>query len=285
MLNAESNNFVYKAELEGIKAPLGVLLHLIRRDNIDIYDIPIAQITKEYLDYIDRMEQLEIEVAGEFFVLAATLMRIKVQLLLKRDDGEEDPREELVRNLLEYKKMVEMANNFKELEEERRRVYSRPIPAEEKSYRGEPILELNLFEIMRAFREIMVEFEAPDEAEIELESYTIEEKADLLLSRLEEKEQVTFGDLFKGSSSRLEVIVTFMALLELMKRLVVKSRQEGPFSEIWIYKAPPPSEDELEAHTEWWAESESRADAPDVPDIPDTTDVPDKPDTQPASEG
>ncbi|MCZ6766541.1 MAG: segregation/condensation protein A [bacterium] len=263
MLSAKSNNSVYKAEFEGIKAPLGVLLHLIRRDNIDIYDIPIARITKEYLGYLDRMEQLEIEIAGEFFVLAATLMRIKVQMLLKRDDGEEDPRDVLVRNLLEYKKMVEIARSFKELEEERRKIYIRPIPAEEKSYRGEPIFELNLFEIMRTFREIMVEFEATDEEEIEPESFTIEEKSDMLLSRLEEKEQVTFRDLFKGSSSRLEVIVTFMALLELMRRLVVKSRQEGPFGEIWIYKAPP-SDDELEAHSEWWAKPEATAGQPDV---------------------
>lgn len=263
MLSAKSNNSVYKAEFEGVKAPLGVLLHLIRRDNIDIYDIPIARITKEYLGYLDRMEHLEIELAGEFFVLAATLMRIKVQMLLKRDDGEEDPRDVLVRNLLEYKKMVEIARSFKELEEERRKIYIRPIPAEEKSYRGEPIFELNLFEIMRTFREIMIEFEATDEAEIEPESFTIEEKSDLLLLLLEEKEQITFGDLFKGSSSRLEVIVTFMALLELMKRLVVKSRQEGQFGEIWIYKAPP-SDDELDAHSEWWAKSENTPGQPDV---------------------
>ena len=98
---AESQAKVYRTALEGIKAPLGVLLYLIRRDNLDIYDIPISRITKEYLEYLDLMEELHIELAGEFFVLAATLMRIKAQMLLRKDESEEDPREGLVRSLLE----------------------------------------------------------------------------------------------------------------------------------------------------------------------------------------
>lgn len=234
----ESNARVYKAQLEGIRAPLGVLLYLIRRDNLDIYDIPIAKITADYLSYLDLMEELEIDLAGEFFVMAATLMRIKVQMLLRRDDEEEDPREELVRNLLEYKKMVEAARSFKELEEERMKVFQRPVPAEEKEFRGEPVLELNLFEVMRAFREIMSEFEASDVTELELETITIEEKIRLITSVLDERGQVTFTELFGQSSSRLEIIVTFVAVLELMKRLTIKCKQEGSFGEIWIYRGP-----------------------------------------------
>ncbi|UCG50611.1 MAG: segregation/condensation protein A [Candidatus Latescibacterota bacterium] len=224
----------YKAELEGIKAPLGVILYLIKRDNIDIYDIPIAKITKDYLEYLDLMEQLQIDLAGEFFVLAATLMRIKAQMLLRRDDDTEDPREELVRNLLEYKKMVEAARSFKKLEDERLRVFQRPVPQNEKELRAEPVLELSLYEIMKAFRQIMSEFETDEVSEIQPEEFTIEEKIDVILSLVAERRHVGFRELFRNIASRLEVVVTFIALLELLKRSAIRCRQEGAFGEIWI---------------------------------------------------
>ncbi|MEJ2720628.1 MAG: segregation/condensation protein A [bacterium] len=236
----------YKAELEGIKAPLGVILYLIKRDNLDIYDIPIAKITKDYLEYLDIMEQLHIDLAGEFFVLAATLMRIKAQMLLRRDDDVEDPREELVRNLLEYKKMVEAAKSFKELEDERLRVFKRPVPQNEKEFRAEPVFELSLYEIMKAFREIMAEFDAQDVREIEPEEFTLEEKLEAVRTLLAAQNQIAFRDLFAGSSSRLEVVVTFMAVLEMLKRSEIRCRQEKAFGEIWMYrvdKAPDDTED------------------------------------------
>jgi len=172
----------WTTELEGIRAPLGVILYLIRRDNLDIYDIPIAKITREYLDYLNLMD-----LAGEFFVLAATLMRIKVQMLLRKDDDtDEDPRQELVRSILEYKKMVEAAKNFRDLEDERARVFTRPVPQEEKdAVTGEVVLDLNLFQLMRAFQEVMTQFEGAEVREVELEAWTIEEKIDLVRSTLE----------------------------------------------------------------------------------------------------
>ncbi len=227
----------YKAELQGVKAPLGVILYLIKRDNLDVYDIPIAKITKDYLEYIDLMENMRIELAGEFFVLAATLMRLKVQMLLRRDDGAEDPRDELVRDLLEYRKMVEAARNFQSMEGERLRVFRRPVPQHEKEYRGEPVFELTMYEIMRAFREIAAEFDAEASAEIVPEGFTIEEKIEAILSSLTDEGPVRFRDLFRGLASRLEVIVTFIAMLELMKRLAIRVRQEQAFGEIWIYRA------------------------------------------------
>lgn len=241
----ETTGEKYKATLEGIKAPLGVILYLVKRDNLDIYDIPIARITKDYLEYLDLMEQHHIELAGDFFVLAATLMRIKAQMLLRRDDDEEDPREELVRNLLEYKRMVEAARNLKALEEERSKVFHRPVPQEEKEYRGEPVFELSMYEVMRAFREVIAEFQAESVSEIEPERFTIEEKIDAILKALSDGAQVRFRELFAGSSSRLEVIVTFMAMLELMKRLVIKVRQDGSFGEIWIYRSHEGIPDEI----------------------------------------
>jgi segregation and condensation protein A len=140
----------WTTELEGIRAPLGVILYLIRRDNLDIYDIPIAKITREYLDYLNLMEGMQIDLAGEFFVLAATLMRIKIQMLLRKDDDtDEDPRQELVQSILEYKKMVEAAKSFKDLEDERMRVFTRPVPQEEKdAVTGEVVIDLNLFQLM-----------------------------------------------------------------------------------------------------------------------------------------
>lgn len=228
----------WTTELEGIRAPLGVILYLIRRDNLDIYDIPIAKITREYLDYLNLMEGMQIELAGEFFVLAATLMRIKIQMLLRKDDDtDEDPRQELVQSILEYKKMAEAAKNFRDMEDERMRIFTRPVPQEEKdAVTGEVVIDLNLFQLMRAFQEVMTQFEGAEVREIELEAWTIEEKIDLVRASLEAREPAMFGDLFAGSRSRLEVIVTFMAILELLKHGQARVQQEGTFGSIWIYK-------------------------------------------------
>lgn len=227
----------YKTELEGIRAPLGVILYLIRRDKLDIYNIPIARITQEYMEYLDLMGRLEIELAGEFFVLAATLMRIKVQMLLRKDDdSEEDPRQELVRSLLEYKKMVEAAKSFKELEEDRRKIFTRPVPVEEKSYREEPVIDLSLYHLIKAFQEIMHQFESSDVREIELEEYTIEEKIIAILEALRQNNQVLFEDLFASGTSRMELIVTLIALLELIKHAQVRINQETGFGPIWLYR-------------------------------------------------
>jgi segregation and condensation protein A len=253
---SEPRPTTYTTQLEGIRAPLGVILYLIRRDNLDIYDIPIARITKEYLDYLDLMENMEIELAGEFFVLAATLMRIKAQMLLRRDDeSDEDPREGLVRSLLEYKKMVEAAKMFRELEDERTRVYRRPVPEVEKKYREEPTFDLSLFHLMKAFREVMVQAQAVEVREIELEEYTIEEKIEAVTGSLREREQVLFADLFEGMASRMELIVTFMAILELIKHGHVKVRQEGAFSSIWLYPGPNFGQS-LESVEDWFESTE-----------------------------
>lgn len=234
---AEERHNGYKTTLEGVRAPLGVILYLIRRDNLDIYDIPIARITKEYLEYIDLMEESRIELAGEFFVLAATLLRIKAQMLLRRDDDtEEDPREGLVKSLLEYKKMLEAARTFKELEEERQQIFTRPVPEQEKQFAGDPTIDLSLYQLMKAFREIMYNLDPVEVREIELEEFTIEEKIDAVTRLLQERDQLVFDELFEGTASRMELIVTLMALLELLKHAHVKVNQEAAFGSIWIYR-------------------------------------------------
>ena len=271
---AESRINGYKTELEGIRAPLGVILYLIRRDNLDIYDIPIARITREYIGYLDLMEQMEIELAGEFFVLAATLMRIKVRMLLRKDDDtEEDPRTDLVRSLIEYKKIVEAAKAFKELENERRNVFRRPVPEMEKSYREEPVIDLSLYQLMKAFQEIFYQFEASEVREIELEEYTIEEKIIVVLEALRQDNQVLFKDLFAGSASRMELIVTLMALLELIKHAQVKFSQESAFGQLWLYRGnnfgrPMGTEDDWEENDSVNAEGADRGEARETePDV------------------
>ncbi len=248
----------WTAELEGIRAPLGVILYLIRRDNLDIYDIPIAKITREYLDYLNLMEDMQIELAGEFFVLAATLMRIKIQMLLRKDDDtDEDPRQELVQSLLEYKKMAEAAKSFRDMEDERMRIFTRPVPQEEKdAVTGEVVIDLNMFQLMRAFQEVMTQFEGAEVREIELEKYTIEEKIDLVRATLDAREPAMFADLFSGTRSRLEVIVTFMAILELLKHGQARVQQEGTFGAIWIYKGDNFGRP-MESVTDWTAEAQA----------------------------
>jgi segregation and condensation protein A len=234
---ADARSDGYKTELEGVRAPLGVILYLIRRDSLDIHDIPVARITREYLEYLDLMEKMEIDLAGEFFVLAATLMRIKAQILLRKDDDtDEDPRTELVRSLIEYKKMVEAARNFKELEEERRNIFTRVVPDQEKSLREEPVIDLSLYHLMKAFQEIVHQFEASGVRDIELEEYTIEEKIIAVLEALRQQRQVEFQELFAVSTSRMELIVTLIGLLELIKHLQVKVAQESAFGAIWLYR-------------------------------------------------
>jgi len=230
-------HFQFTADLEGIRAPLGVILYLIRRDNLDIYDIPIAKITREYLEYLNAMEGMQIELAGDFFVLAATLMRIKVQMLLRKDDDtDEDPRQELVRSLLEYKKMVEAAKGLREMEEHRQHIFLRPAGLEDKSQMVEPELDLSLYHLMKAFQEVITQFEGAPVREVELESFTIEEKIDVVRTSLGAREPMLFTDLFSGSRSRLELIVTLMAVLELLKHGQARVEQEASFGPIWIYR-------------------------------------------------
>jgi segregation and condensation protein A len=227
----------FTTELEGLRAPLDVILYLIRRDNLDVYDIPIAKITREYLDYLNAMETMQIELAGDFFVLAATLMRIKVQMLLRKDDDtDEDPRQELVRSLLEYRKMVEAAKGLREIEEHRQHIFTRPITPDEKAVTVEPEMDLSLYQLMRAFQEVMTQFEGAPVREVELESYTIEEKIDVVRAALGAREPALFTDLFAESRSRLELIVTLMAILELLKHGQARVEQEASFGPIWVYR-------------------------------------------------
>jgi segregation and condensation protein A len=230
----------YQVRLSQFEGPLDLLLHLIRRDKIDIYDIPISHITEEYLAYIEIMQELELEVAGDFFVMAATLMRIKAQMLLPRrteiEGEEEDPRDELVRNLLEYKKFKEAALHFSEMEEDRRRVYTRPGAPVVSSDEPEQTIEVTVFDLFGAFKKVLAELKNQVTYRIERETVSLEERIGTVRGKLMERTEVLFTELFEGGFNRTEIIVTFLAILELVRlgELVARQMSNGP--DIWLYR-------------------------------------------------
>src|SRR5262249_13471102 len=157
-------------------------------------------------------------------------------LLRKDEDTDEDPRQELVRSLLEYKKMVEAARGLREMEEHRQHIFLRPAGLEDKSQMVEPELDLSLYHLMKAFQEVMTQFEGAPVGEVGWASFTIEEKIDVVRGSLGAREPMLFTDLFSGSRSRLELIVTLMAVLELLKHGQARVEQEASFGPIWIYR-------------------------------------------------
>jgi segregation and condensation protein A len=235
----------YVVKLEQFEGPLDLLLYLIQREEMDIYDIPIARITDQYLKHIERMEQLDLNLAGDFLVMAATLLRIKARLLLPvqrpGEEAGEDPRVELVQRLLEYKKFKAAARALEERESERLQTFTRPLDAalvESAREQGdEEIFEVNVPQLMRALQGVLGRFETVVTHEVALIHVSLEEKTEWLRQQLQAQGRLRFGALFEGARSRLEVIVTFMALLELIKARVLRAHQAESFSELWIFPA------------------------------------------------
>jgi segregation and condensation protein A len=230
----------YHVRLSQFEGPLDLLLHLIRRDKINIYDIPISHITREYLSFIEIMQELQLEVAGEFFVMAATLMRIKAQLLLPRHPGdeeeEEDPRDELVRNLLEYRKYKEAAEHFAEREADRRQVFTRAalIPNIDEDL-AQP-MEVTLFDLVEAFRKVLEDLKLQVSYTIRRDSITVEERIEAIRDMISKKSEVLFTELFQGGFDRMNVIVTFLSILELIRLGEIVARQMANDSDIWLYR-------------------------------------------------
>jgi segregation and condensation protein A len=234
----------YQIKLEIFEGPMDLLLHLIKKHELDIYSIPIALITQQYLEYIELMKSLDMEIAGDFLVMASTLTHIKSRMLLppaENPEGDEDgvdPRAELIRRLLEYKSFKEAAGSLENKEETWSRVYTRPaetgpeLPAE-----NEPLLfDFHLFDLLAALKDVMAR--VPDTSfEVTAEAVSITEKIAHILARLEAADSLLFADLFEGSTSKAQVIVTFLALLELIKTRVLKAFQIEQFGAIRIMKA------------------------------------------------
>lgn len=230
-----------KVSLAVFEGPLDLLLHLVRREELSIYDIPIARITDQYLQYLRQMTELDLEIASEFLVMAATLLQIKARMLLPRppksegEVGEEeaDPRQMLVEQLLEYKRYKEAADELSGLAAEEALRFSRPpvdIPA------AEPGLpdDLDLARLMSALRSLLAEAEPTPPPAIRRDSFTIRQRMDFVLARLSESGSVAFRSLFGLRFTRGEVVATFLAVLELVRNQLVAVRQTTRLGEIEI---------------------------------------------------
>ena len=226
-------------KLERFEGPLDLLLHLIKRDEIDIYDIPIAHITQQYLAYLDLMRSYDLEVAGEFLVMAATLMRIKAKMLLPlpgpgEPEDEGDPREELVQRLVEYRQFKEAAGTLKLREEERRQLYERGMLPGEEEAGPLPLAAATLFDLLDALNRVMLRVPAQTVYEVQGEIFGVEDKIAMIAQSVAEEGTVSFNALMLKCRARAEVIVTFIALLELVKLGHITVTQAEPFGDIQI---------------------------------------------------
>jgi len=239
----------YPVRLENFEGPLDLLLHLIKRHEVSIYDIPITTITKQYLEYIDLMTELNLDVAGEFLVMAATLIHIKSRLLLPRadpaqEDPEEDPREALVRRLLEHQKFKAAAELLHERETLRSAQWTRPDGpiAEIAGEAPEPEVEVDLFSLISAFRNVVERAKQRPKVYLPSEQIPIEDRIEQLMARLSETEACGFEDLFSDVESRAGLIVTFLAMLEMIRLKLVRVFQSGVVGPIRIYKRARPAD-------------------------------------------
>jgi segregation and condensation protein A len=235
----------YKIKLEVFEGPLDLLLYLIKKDEVNIYDIPIAQITDQYLEYLDMIKLLDLDVVGDFLVMAATLMQIKSKMLLPPDPSEqaleeEDPRDELVRRLLEYKKFKEAADDLRSKEMVRQDFFRR-TPDEEKikemkEEATEVYFEANLFDLISAFANALKNVPKDVFYEVMKEEFTVEQKIHDILHLFLHRSSILLTDLFAKARSKDEIIVTFMAILELIRLREVVAMQKGIFSEIEVIR-------------------------------------------------
>ena len=229
----------YKVRLGIFEGPLDLLLYLIKREELNIYDIPITRITTQYLEYLDLMEILDLEVAGELLLMAATLMQIKSKMLLPPDpageaEEEGDPRAELVRRLLEYKAFKEAAERLRGFEDKRRGVFTRFGVETEVDGGDSPFLEVSLFELLSAFSKILKNLPKVDSHEVVRDEFTVAEKVHELFHRLVKTSVLYFRELFDAAKNKMEVITIFLALLELIRLKEVTVSQPDRFGEMAI---------------------------------------------------
>lgn len=236
----------YKVKLEIFEGPLDLLLYLIKRDELDIYEISLERITRQYLEYLQAFKELNIDVAGEFVVMAANLIYLKSRSLLpvdqqppEEDAEEDDPRWDLIRQLIEYKKFKEAAAQLQVRQLEQERMFVRQ--AEGMPGAAMPALQLGevgIFQLINAFQNVIKRIEARENLqEIFGEHYTVSDKIDWIMRRVSDGVPLRFSELFATMASRVEIVVTFLALLELIRLRQVSATQASPFDEIEIAAA------------------------------------------------
>lgn len=236
----------YKVKLEVFEGPLDLLLYLIKKEEVDIYDIPIAKIAAQYLGYLNLMQLLDLKLAGEFLVMASTLMQIKSKMLLPleergpEEEEEEDPRAELVHRLLEYKKFKEAASRLEELEETRLKSFRRRATPEsfEAEDTEESYFEAGLFDLITAFSKVLKSIPKKEFLQIIQDEFTVEKKVHDLLHLLVIKPVIYFSKLLARAKNKAEIIATFLAILELIRVKEIVIRQKDSFGEIQIVRHP-----------------------------------------------
>lgn len=226
--------------LDQFQGPLDLLLHLIRKQDIDIFDIPIARITEQFLEAIAEVERLELERAGEFIEMAATLVRIKVQLLFPRreEDEADDPRAELVRRLLEYEHFREVARTLERAERERLRYHAKGfVPPRPRPAASRAPLDTGWAEVWEALMGLATRISTPEPGfQMTDRPVRIEEKIEEILAALAQKARVEFSTLVSPWGTRMHAVMSLLASLELAKRSALKLRQSAPFSPLWLYR-------------------------------------------------
>jgi segregation and condensation protein A len=231
----------YKIKLDIFEGPLDLLLYLVKKDHLNIYDIPIAKVTEQYLEYLNLMQLMDLNIAGDFLVLAAELMKIKSKMLLPVDENappeeQEDPREELVKRLLEYEKFKQIAEDLRERETTQKEVFKRPKVEVDLGDTGtkEVCFEANIFDLISAFTQALKDIPKEVFYEVVKDEFTIEEKIHQLLHALLVTPSIKISELFSKAKHKMEVIVTFLAILELIRMKEAVAVQRDLFGEVEI---------------------------------------------------
>jgi segregation and condensation protein A len=237
-------DYDYKVQLEIFEGPLDLLLYLIKREEVDVYDISIEKVTKQYMAFIETFRMLNIGLAGEFLVMAANLCYIKSRTLLPKhqqppeeDAEDEDPRWDLIRQLIEYKKFKDAATFLQRREANQLDTF-RHVPEKiDTGSEERPLADVSIFDLIRAFQNVIARFDDDDAFnEIVDERWTVSDKIDVLLKTVPPGGSVKFSSLFENASGKIEVIVTFLAVLELMKLNHFRVRQDGQLGEIELQR-------------------------------------------------
>ena len=239
---------MYRVQLNNFEGPLDLLLFFIKRDELDIYDIPISYITEQFLEYMYLLEELDLDVASEFILMASMLMSIKAKMMLPREESDEeeldesDPRYELVQRLLEYKRYKEMAEKMADIDEETRKKYGRGFAEADEVERqatGEALQDVTMFHLIAAFKKVLQDIERSNVVHhVEKVDTTVEDQSEYVITVLQERGKSSFLDLCSGLKNRVFVVVTFLAVLEMIKEQQINLYLEEDPTQFYIDLKP-----------------------------------------------
>jgi segregation and condensation protein A len=242
-----SGSDAYRVRLESFEGPLDLLLHLVRINEVEITDIPIIEITRQYNEYLELMSGLSLEIAGEYLVMAATLMHIKSRMLLPpdpesgEDDESADPRAELAQQLLDYQRFKQAAESLQAMESRRTLIWTRDeVPQE---FVDEELLAVDMFDLLQAFQKLLGRLGDETQRELRRENVTVAEKISWLSDLLDQRDSINLSQLLEDLPTRMDCIATFLALLEMLRLRLVLVFQRKLFDEIRIARRPDPPED------------------------------------------